>query len=188
MTKPTQWHVRSAKTQISLGIRPVWSESLLSAWRKLGSLATHCAHSEDSDQTGWMPRLIWVFAERTCHFVADIYLIFRTFTQENVYWRLYGNIISGKTYKQQYEKTYLLARASNEEKKIKSARSFAQSDQSLHWGRNEEVFESLAIQNVPSEDSDQTARMSDSIFFDVTAHVLYENSTVQKTSVKLSPT
>ena len=39
--------VRPAKTQISLGIRPVWSESSLSAWRKLGSLATHWAHSED---------------------------------------------------------------------------------------------------------------------------------------------
>ena len=25
MTKPTKWHVRPAKTQISLGIRPVWS-------------------------------------------------------------------------------------------------------------------------------------------------------------------
>ena len=46
-------------------IRPVWSESSLSAWRKLGSLATHWAHSEDSDQTGCMPRLIWVFAGRT---------------------------------------------------------------------------------------------------------------------------
>ena len=57
--------VRPAKTQISLGIRPVWSESLLSAWRKLGSLATHWAHSEDSDQTGQMPRLIWVFAGHT---------------------------------------------------------------------------------------------------------------------------
>ena len=52
MTEP--WHdktnkvnVRPAKTQISLGIRPVWSESSLSAWRKLGSLATHWAHSED---------------------------------------------------------------------------------------------------------------------------------------------
>ena len=50
------------KTQISLGICPGWSESSSSAWRKLGSLATHWAHSEDSDQTGWMPRLIWVFA------------------------------------------------------------------------------------------------------------------------------
>ena len=57
--------VRPAKTQISLGIRPVWSESWLSAWRKPGSLATHWAHSEDSDQTGRMPRLIWVFAGRT---------------------------------------------------------------------------------------------------------------------------
>ena len=52
MTKPTNWYVRPAKTQISLGIRPVWSESSLSAGRKLGSLATHWAHSEDSDQPG----------------------------------------------------------------------------------------------------------------------------------------
>ena len=28
----------------------------------LGSLATHWAHHEDSDQTGKIPRLIWVFA------------------------------------------------------------------------------------------------------------------------------
>ena len=65
VTKPTKWHVRPVKTQISLGIRPVWSESSLSAWRKLGSLATHWAHSKDSDQTGQMPRLIWVFAGPT---------------------------------------------------------------------------------------------------------------------------
>ena len=64
MTKPTKW-LRPAKTQISLGIRPVWSESSLSAWRKLGSLATHWTHSEESDQTGRMPRLIWVFAGST---------------------------------------------------------------------------------------------------------------------------
>ena len=52
--------VRPAKTQISLGIRPVWSESSLSAWRNLGSLSTHWAHSEDAE-----PRLIWVFTGRT---------------------------------------------------------------------------------------------------------------------------
>ena len=63
--KTNKMTVHSAKTQISLGIRPVWSESSLSAWRKLGSLATHWAHSKDSDQTGQMPRLIWVFAGRT---------------------------------------------------------------------------------------------------------------------------
>ena len=68
--EPTKWHVRPAKTRISLGICPVWSESLLSTWRKLGSLATHWEHSEDSDQTGRMPRLIWVFAGCTCHFVG----------------------------------------------------------------------------------------------------------------------
>ena len=63
--------VLPAKTQISLGIRPVWSESSLSAWRKLGSVATHWAHSKDSDQTGRMPRLIWVFAEPwICHEAA----------------------------------------------------------------------------------------------------------------------
>ena len=41
VTKPTKWHVRPTKTQISLGIRPVWSESSLSAWRKPESLTTH---------------------------------------------------------------------------------------------------------------------------------------------------
>ena len=72
MTKPTKWPVHPAKTHISLGIHPVWSESSLSAWRKLGSLATHWVHSEDSDQTGWMPRLIWVFAGRIGHFVGFV--------------------------------------------------------------------------------------------------------------------
>ena len=35
-------------------LRSVWSESSLSAWRKLGSLSTHWAHIEDADQTGQM--------------------------------------------------------------------------------------------------------------------------------------
>ena len=52
ITKSTKWHVRPAKTQISLDIRPVWSESSLSAWRMLRPFAIHWAHSEDSDQTG----------------------------------------------------------------------------------------------------------------------------------------
>ena len=63
--KTNKMSVRPANSQISLGIRPVWSESSQSAWRNLGSLATHWAHSEDSDQTGRMPSLIWVFAGRT---------------------------------------------------------------------------------------------------------------------------
>ena len=63
--KTNKANVRPAKTQISLGIHPAWSESLLSARRKLWFLPTHWAHSEDSGQTGWMPKLIWVFAGRT---------------------------------------------------------------------------------------------------------------------------
>ena len=64
MTKPTKW-LCAQRRQISLGVHPVWSESSLTTWWKLGPLATHWAHCEDSDQTGRMPRLIWVFAGRT---------------------------------------------------------------------------------------------------------------------------
>ena len=61
---------RPAKTQISLG--PVWSESSLCAqWVAKNSSFLH-ADSEDSEQTGRMPRLIWVFAGRTCHFVGFV--------------------------------------------------------------------------------------------------------------------
>ena len=50
--------VRPEKTQISLGIRPVWSESSLCAkWVAKDPSFFH-ADSEDSDQTGQMPRLI----------------------------------------------------------------------------------------------------------------------------------
>ena len=65
MTKPTKWYVRPARTQISLGIRPVWSESSpCPQWVAKDPGFLH-ADSEDSDQTERMPRLIWVFAGRT---------------------------------------------------------------------------------------------------------------------------
>ena len=67
--KTNKMSVRPVKTQISLSISPVWSESSLSTWRKLGSLAIHWVRSKDSDQTGQMPRLIWDFAGRS-HFVG----------------------------------------------------------------------------------------------------------------------
>ena len=47
MTNTTKWHVCPVKTQISQGIYPVWSVSLLSACRKLEALVIHWAHSED---------------------------------------------------------------------------------------------------------------------------------------------
>ena len=80
-TKPTKWSVRPVKAQISLGSRPIWSESSLCAQCPglNGQLRTqgffmHYADSEDSEQTGRMPRLIWVFAGRTGHFVGFVVL------------------------------------------------------------------------------------------------------------------
>ena len=88
MTKPRKWYVRPAKIPISLGIRLVWSESLVSAWWKVGSLAAHKAHSEDSDQTGWKPRLTWVFAGHTDHFDGFVVrrLNFDTFPECKFSW------------------------------------------------------------------------------------------------------
>ena len=54
MTKPTKWHLRPANTQISLGIRPVWSESSLCAQLVAKDPIFLHADSEDSDQTGRM--------------------------------------------------------------------------------------------------------------------------------------
>ena len=69
-----QNNVRSAKTQISLVIRPVWSESSQCASCVAKGPRFLHPDSEDSDQTGWMLRLISVFAGRTCHFVGFVML------------------------------------------------------------------------------------------------------------------
>ena len=97
MTKPTKWHVHPAKTQISLGIHPIWS--------KLGSLATHWAHSEDSDQTGRMPRLIWVFAGRTCHFVGFVTRWLNYFCRYSKIWK-YSLCLTGTDRKSNSADTY----------------------------------------------------------------------------------
>ena len=66
--KTNKMTVRPAKTQISLGICPVWSQSLLCAqWVAKDPGFLH-VNSEDSDQTGWMSRLIWVCAGCTDYF------------------------------------------------------------------------------------------------------------------------
>ena len=83
--KPTKWVCAQRR------LRSAWAsiqsdQSSLSAWRKLWSLATHWARSEDSDQTGWMPRLIWVFAGRT---LISLVLSCRgsnTFQHPHSYW------------------------------------------------------------------------------------------------------
>ena len=72
MTKPTKWPLHPAKTQISLGVHLYWSESLLSAHLVDQDPRFLHADSEDSDQIGRMPRLIWVFVGRTGHFVGFV--------------------------------------------------------------------------------------------------------------------
>ena len=59
MTKPAKWHYPLANTQISLGIRPVWSVFDVHMKKAWVLIATHWSNSEDSDQTGRMPRLIF---------------------------------------------------------------------------------------------------------------------------------
>ena len=75
MTKATKWPVRPVMTQISLGILPVWSESSLGTqWVAEDPMFLHVDH-KDPDQTGRMPRLIWViwvFAGHTDHFVCFV--------------------------------------------------------------------------------------------------------------------
>ena len=61
MIKSTYWHVHPAKT-----------ESLLCTHWVAKNPSFLQADSEASDQTGRMPRLIWVLARRTCHFVGFV--------------------------------------------------------------------------------------------------------------------
>ena len=58
-------NMRPTKTQIGLRIHAVRLESSLSAWRNFGPLAIKNMPTEDSDQTVWMCRVIWIFAGRT---------------------------------------------------------------------------------------------------------------------------
>ena len=74
MRKPTKWPVCPVKTPISLGIRPVWSVCAVCMMKPWVLSSTHWAHSEDSDQTGRMPRLIEssLGAHSFCHVVSQI--------------------------------------------------------------------------------------------------------------------
>ena len=69
MTKPAKF-VCAQRRLRSACIRPVWSEtSLCAQWVAKDPRFLH-VDSEDSDQTGWMPRLIWVFAWSTLILLA----------------------------------------------------------------------------------------------------------------------
>ena len=73
----TTWQNQQNDMYAQRSHRSAWTsaqsdQSSLSAWRKLGSLATHWAHSEDSNQIGRMLRLVWFFAGHTGHFIGFV--------------------------------------------------------------------------------------------------------------------
>ena len=77
ITKPTKWYVRLAKTQISLGIRPVWSVLAIrmkKAWVLIYPLITQQRLWSDWENA----RLIGVFAGQAYNFVGFVmpWLIF----------------------------------------------------------------------------------------------------------------
>ena len=78
--------VRPAKTQISLGIRSVWSESSLCAqWVAKDPSFLH-ADSEDSDQTGRMPRLIclrWAHTHLVGFVMSRLLLIYSRINRQD---------------------------------------------------------------------------------------------------------
>ena len=146
MTKPT-WHVRPAKTQISLGIRPVWSESSLSARRMIGSLASYWAQSEDLDQTGRMSRLIWVFAWRTLYFVGFV-----------MRWLIYCWRIKLDWARTSEKSTFGHVR----QRRFESSFEFAQSDQNFHWPQF--WYHGYKVSSRRQKYSDQTVRVHKLIF------------------------
>ena len=66
MTKPTKWHVRPAKTQISLGICPVWKESSLCA--KLVVKNPRFLHADSEDWSDWAHNSFCLFYRVVAHF------------------------------------------------------------------------------------------------------------------------
>ena len=69
MTKQTKWLCAQPKVRSAWAFAQSDQSSLCAQWVAKGPSFLH-ADSEDSDQTGQMPRLIWVFAGSTFHFVG----------------------------------------------------------------------------------------------------------------------
>ena len=69
---PTKWLCAQPKTQISLGICPVWSEASLCAQRVAKDPWFLHADSEDSDQTERMPRFDLSLRWAHSHFVGFV--------------------------------------------------------------------------------------------------------------------
>ena len=81
MTKPTKWHVRPAKTQISLGIRPVWSVFAVHSMGSWGPYASLCGQrrlgSDWADvqadlSLSWAHMPFCVFCHEAAHFTRHL--------------------------------------------------------------------------------------------------------------------
>ena len=71
MAKPTKWLCTQRRLRSAWAFTQSDQSSLSAQWVAKDQSFLH-ADSEDSDQTGQMPRLIRVFAWRTCHFVGFV--------------------------------------------------------------------------------------------------------------------
>ena len=106
MTKPSIRPVRTAKTQISLCICAIWSESLLIACAFCSLWAIQWGINKNHCPIGWVYRLTWVFAGHTGlieGFVLRCLICFILHTvavekkgyQVNIFLFLYKNIHCG---------------------------------------------------------------------------------------------
>ena len=75
MTKPTMWMCAQRRIRSALASPQSDHSSLCAQWEATNPRFLH-ADSKDSDQTGRMPRLSWVFAGRTDHFVLLFFGVF----------------------------------------------------------------------------------------------------------------
>ena len=71
LTKPTKWLCAQRRLRSAWASAQSGQSSLSAQWVAKDPSFLH-ADSDDSVQTGRMPRLIWVFAGRTCHFVGFV--------------------------------------------------------------------------------------------------------------------
>ena len=76
MRFPTMWYVRPAKTQISLRIHAVWSESFLVAWIFYECYASDWTSFWVSKLKRRLHRLVWVWADPQGASVCDVFLFF----------------------------------------------------------------------------------------------------------------
>ena len=120
-------------------------QSWLSPSKCIGYLTVHRVPSTDSGQTAWMHRLIWVFTGYTC--LKLHYLILR---------HTYNYKLFGLKIRELNVRKHTVWHVFPTKTQISMCIHTIWLESSLSTWRN---FASLAIQNVPSEDSDQSARM-----------------------------